>query len=96
MGETTYSIYASYRDMYRNIVTNIIKFEYLKDKCNLTDEELEKFKTVLALIVKTESEYHVIMDDHGNSTYGAVILGQSENGILVFRKYGHICGEEFY
>ncbi len=76
--------------------TDTIKFEHLKTECNLTDEELEKFKNVLALILNIEKEYHVIMDDHGNSEYGAVIIGQNKKGIKVFRKYGHICGEENY
>jgi hypothetical protein len=94
--ESTYSIYSGYRKKHTEVPTNMIKFEYLKDKCNLTNEEVEKFKNVLALILTIESRYHVIMDDHGNSAYGAVILGQDDKGVLVFRKYGHICGDEHY
>lgn len=89
-------LFRGYNKKYNEVTPNTITFQYLKDKCNLTNEELEKFKSVLDLILTIEKRYHVIMDDHGNSAYGAVILGQDEKGLLVFRKFGHICGEEQY
>lgn len=83
--------YSNYRD--NAPVFNHTSFEWLKTKCNATDEDIEKFKKMITALIKQESKIVSVMDKHGESFFAAILAGFDDDGVLTFRKNGDIIGE---